>query len=223
MSSRMSIRKLLSTAMLSRQFPKRKPNGYAHKKKFPQIFFTIRILHPIFQTKPSSNMTFSQANAQTQWYQDTEMLNDEELFASLEDWETDDVDIMEVDEQIGSDLLGDDLFGAPCVSPTGPLEEMVLMNEESDDRFFSTILATEENSSAPQYNSSLALDERYAMTLRKLQESMKRSQETRKFLKIKTKRTEKYARTKSVSGVLSSIESSSRQVQSYLKTLQRPM
>ena len=40
-------------------------------------------------------MTFSQANAQTQWYQDTEMLNDEELFASPEDWETDDVDIME--------------------------------------------------------------------------------------------------------------------------------
>ena len=93
---------------------------------------------------------------------------------------------------------------------------------EDDDRFFAPVLDAEEPS-VSQATSSLPFEERYRLTLQKLQESMKRSQETRKSLKMKTNKTEKYARTKSVSGVLSSIEKSTDQLQSYLKAIQRPM
>jgi hypothetical protein len=165
----------------------------------------------------------------TEWDHDNEMLNDEELSATsheeaskvLEQWQADqdqDLDIMEVDEQIGSNLLGDDLFDSSCASPAGPLEELDYMNvEEDDDRFFTPLLEDETQRTI----SSLPFEERYAVTLKKLQESMKRSQETRKSLTMKTPKTEKYSRTKSVSGVLSSIEVSSHQLQGYLKNLQQ--
>ena len=161
------------------------------------------------------------------------MLNDEELSATsneeaskvLEQWQADqdqDLEIMEVDEQIGSNgLLSEDIFGAPCVSPTGPLEELVLMNVDDDDERFFTPLLDPDEAAATKATSSLPFDERYQATLKKLQESMKRSQETRKSLTMKTKKTEEYDRVKSVRGVLSSIEMSSTQVQSYLKTIQR--
>lgn len=166
----------------------------------------------------------------TEWDHDTDMMNDEELSATsneeaskvLEQWQADqdeDLEIMEVDEQIGSNLLGDDIFGATCASPTGPLEELVLMNIEDDDDRFLAPLLDEIMSSGPPI--ALPFEARYQDTLKKLQESMRRSQETRKSLTMKTTKTEKYDRTSSVSGVLSSIEVSSRQLQGYLKNIQR--
>jgi hypothetical protein len=162
----------------------------------------------------------------SEWDHDTEMLNEEELSASsheeaskvLEQWQTDqdqDLDIMEVDEQIGSNLLGDELFGAPCMSPTGPLEEL---NMVTTDRVFAPI--GEDCKSLPISNVSY-VDERYKATLSKLQESMRRSQDSRKALSLKTHKTVKYGRRKSVSGVLMSIEKSSRQVNQYLRAIQR--
>ena len=136
------------------------------------------------------------------------MLNDEDFFAAIGDF-----DIMEVDQQIGSNLLADDIFG-DGVSPIGPLDNLALTDTEDD------ISEAEESISSQETTSSQLFDERYVLTLQKLQESMKRSEKTRKYLKVKTKRTAKYARRKRVRGVLSSIENSSRQVQSYLKTLQ---
>ncbi len=168
----------------------------------------------------------------TEWDHDTDMLNDEELLATsneeaskvLEQWQADqdeDLEIMEVDEQIGSNLLGDDIFGVPCASPTGPLEELVLMKfEDDDDRFFAPLL-DDVTSSSCSGSGSLPFDARYQATLKKLEESMRRSQETRRSLTMKTSRTEKYERTNCVSGVLSSIEVSSRQLQIYLSVIQR--
>lgn len=163
----------------------------------------------------------------SEWDHDTEMLNDEELSATsheeaskvLEQWQSDqdqDLDIMEVDEQIGSNLL-DDIFDAHCVSPTGPLEELVYMNADDDDRFLAPLL--DEADESP-IDASLPFEERYQETLQKLQESMKRSQETRQSLRMKTFKTETYTRTSSVSGVLSSIETSSQQLQKCLHALQ---
>jgi hypothetical protein len=164
----------------------------------------------------------------SEWDQVTDRMNDEELSATsneeaskvLEQWQADqdeELEIMEVDEVLGSNLLGDDIFGAPCASPTGPLEELVLMNiEEDDERFFAPIL--DEMAAAPSY---LPFEARYEATLMKLQESMLRSQETRKSLTMKTTKTEKYERSSCVCGVISSIELSSRQLQSYLKNTQR--
>lgn len=156
------------------------------------------------------------------------MMNDEELSATsneeaskvLEQWQADqdeDLEIMEVDEVLGSNLLGEEVFGIHCPSPTGPLEELVLMTiEEDDERLLAPIL--EEMAAAP---TSMPFEVRYEATLKKLEESMRRSQETRKSLTMKTTKTEKYERTNSVCGVISSIESSSRQLQGYLKNIQR--
>lgn len=156
------------------------------------------------------------------------MMSDEELSASsneeaskvLEQWQADqdeELKIMEVEEGLGSNFLGDDIFGVSCASPTGPLEELVLMNiEDDDERFFAPIF--DEIGVAPSY---LPFEARYEATLKKLQESMLRSQETRKSLTMRTTRTEMYERTNSVCGVISSIELSSRQLQSYLKNIQR--
>ena len=165
----------------------------------------------------------------TEWDQTNDMMNDEEVSASsheeaskvFEQWQTDDqehdLDIMEVDEQIGSDLLGDEIFVDPCLSPTGPLEEIVLMNVEDEDvdRFSLSLLTDDDNAT-----SALPFEERYKATLKKLSDSMKRSQQTRQSLKMRTTKTEKYSRKSSVTGVLSSIEKSSQQLQTYLKNIQ---
>lgn len=182
--------------------------------------------------KPSTLPAQTDLSLPAEW--DHEM-NDEELSATsreeackvFEQWQSDheqedqDLDIMEVDEQIGSNLLGEDIFGSPCLSPTGPLEELVYMNiEEEDERFFAALDLSDDLRSSDT-STSHPFDERYQESLKKLQESMKRSQETRKSLTMKTPKTEEYPRTKSVCGVLSSIEMSSHQLQNYLQTLQR--
>jgi hypothetical protein len=169
----------------------------------------------------------------SEWDHDTEVLNEEELSASsheeackvLEQWQTDqdpdqDLDIMEVDEQIGSNLLGDEIFGPPCMSPTGPLEELnMVTNDQYASRLFAPI-GEEDCKSLPSSSNSY-VDDRYKATLSKLQEFMRRSQDSRKALSLKTHKTAKYGRRKSVSGVLMSIEKSSLQVNQYLRAIQR--
>jgi len=53
--------------------------------------------------------------------------------------------ILQVDEQIGSHLLEDDIFHDPCVSPSGPLKELVYVNLEieNDTDFLSFSFSTE--------------------------------------------------------------------------------
>jgi hypothetical protein len=167
------------------------------------------------------------------WDQDIVMISDEELTATSHEeankvfnqWQTDDqdqdMDIMEVDEQIGSNLLGEDIFIDPCDSPTGPLDEMVYMSlgEQDIDRFSLSLFIDEEDDDALNGKSisSLPFDERYKATLQKLAESMQRSQETRKSLQMQTPKTAGYSRRKSVSGVLQSIEKSSKELKFYLQ------
>lgn len=175
-------------------------------------------------TYSEMNQLASTTSANDEW--DTSMLVEEEpsntnLEGSdkiFDQWKSEacsveeELDIMEVDEQIGSNLLGEDIFPDPCMSPTGPLEEIVLMNlEEQDlDRFSLSFL---------EDNDTLPFEERYKATLSKLAESMRRSQETRKSLQMTTSHTKDYSRNSSVSGVISSIEKSSQQLQGYLKSI----
>jgi hypothetical protein len=175
------------------------------------------------------NVVFTDFTLSTEWDQDQVMISDEEFSATsheeaskvFEHWQTDvqhqDLDIMEVDEQLGNNLLGDDLFQDPCASPTGPLEELVFMSlgEEDVDRFSLSFLDD------AQDKTNLPFEERYKATLSKLAESMRRSQQTRKSLSMKTTKTAKYPRKNSVSGVLSSIEKSSMELQSYLKSARK--
>jgi hypothetical protein len=179
----------------------------------------------------SISASHTELTAPMEWDHDVEMeelsaTSNEEASKVLEQWQTDDdedenLKLMEVDAQIGSNLLGDDMFGEIlCVSPTGPLEELALVAvDEEVDRLFLPLTEPPDKTTttAPAFEeaciSSLPFEERYQATLKKLQESMNRSQETRKSLTMKTCKTEKYTRIQSVSQVLSSILSSSRQLQ----------
>lgn len=147
-------------------------------------------------------------------------VSNEEASKVFSQWQTanlDDLDIMEVDQQIN--LLEDDLFHDPCMSPTGPLEELVSMQlDESDAPFLDFFEENKQTTDGTDNTSSLPFEERYKATLSKLQESMKRSQETRMSLKMKTSKTENYE-TRNLSGVLSSIEQSTEQLQDYLQSL----
>jgi hypothetical protein len=183
-----------------------------------------------------------------EWQSDHESIAENESTDLPEDLAS----IMEVDEQIGSNLLDDEVFGggggviggACCLSPTGPVEELMyfstsnfLISKEDDERFLAPLLDAPNDNNMVMFmnddcdsssydpvlttNPTFVNDERYQEVLKKLAESMKRSQETRKSLTMKTSKTEKYGRSKSVTGVLSSIENSSRQLQTYLQTVQR--
>jgi hypothetical protein len=189
-----------------------------------------------------SNTSFAEPSHSCEWDHDTEMLQDEELSGAtssneeaikvLELWKVDqdqDLEMMEIDEQIDANLLEDDIFGPSCVSSTDPLEDLVLVNilDEDDDHFFAPFSDSADDTTPPSCTStsSFPLEERHQMILKKLQESMKRSQETRKSLStMKTYKMEQYPRIKSVNGVLSSIEMSSHQLQDYyIKSIQRQM
>ena len=182
----------------------------------------------------------------TVWDEDTTVMMSDEEFSSVasydeanivfEQWQNtdfDDLDIMDVDEQIGSNLLfnDDEIFVAdPCVSPTGPLEELTMLkfDEEDLDKFSLAFLDFSDESPTTTNDDDMsgtttdfAFEERYKTTLSKLSESMKRSQETRKSLQMRTPKTTNYQRSNSVTGVISSIEMSSQQLQVYLKSIRQ--
>jgi hypothetical protein len=143
---------------------------------------------------------------------------DEELPSStkevckvLEEWTSDDesvdMDIMEVDEEIGSNFLCDDLFGGvTCSSPVSPREE--LMSVDCFSQMFLTCPGDDDN------NSVSSADSRYNEAFFNLAESMRRSQETRMALTMKTTEgNDEYKRRNSLTAVLASIEASGKQLQ----------
>lgn len=125
----------------------------------------------------------------------------------------DSLDIMEVDEQIGSDLLSDEIFGGNCQG-TAPI---VYTSGDADNGFVGRPVSDdEEDDPAISKKKFSGFEERYKATLQKLSESMMKSQESRKSLTIKTPNTEEYSRSNRVSGVLSSSEESAMQLQELL-------
>ncbi|KAL7555368.1 hypothetical protein ACA910_022355 [Epithemia clementina (nom. ined.)] len=147
----------------------------------------------------------------------------EESSKVFEQWQTEDQeqtwDFMDVDEKLGSDLLGDDFCFESCASPTTPLEELNYMTFDDDDldRFSLSFLS---NQADNKMTTSLPFSERYKATLQKLAESMERSRKTRKSLVMRTEHTEHYDRSPYISGVVKSIETSSHQLQTYLKQVE---
>mmetsp|Transcript_5244 Transcript_5244/g.11688 ORF Transcript_5244/g.11688 Transcript_5244/m.11688 type:complete len:185 (+) Transcript_5244:96-650(+) len=143
----------------------------------------------------------------------------EEVCTVLKEWTSDeesvDVDIMEVDEQIGSNFLCDDLFGPTCPSPVSPQEELVSITVDAkEDKFLTPPLTPEYPSSCSLSLSDVRETEQYREAFKKLVESMRRSQETRVSLTMKSpKAGDTYERRKSVSAVLNSIEQSRKNLQ----------
>jgi hypothetical protein len=129
-----------------------------------------------------------------------------------------DVDILEIDRQIGSRLLDAEVFGgAPCESPIGPIEELLRVVEfdKEDQRLFLSPFFDDDShmTTDDEDNSSLPFEERYKATLKKLALTMKKSQETRKSLTMKTAKTEAYDRLTNIEKILSSVAKSANQVQ----------
>jgi len=182
--------------------------------------------------------------------------------AEHDDTADDIASLMEVDEQIGENLLGDEVFGGPCGGlegeylhlvcsfSAGSIEDStfsatmsslsalnVVGDMSEEDRRFLAPLLEDTSTSLMDYDAGFVLtgeeipnlpspapiidQARYQEIMKKLEASMKRSQETRKSLIMKTCKTEEYNRTSSVTGVLSSIESSTKQLQEYLQNVQQ--
>jgi hypothetical protein len=166
-----------------------------------------------------------------EWDNDQEMMDEEHSAVSSEEaskvfeqWQTDDqdqdMDIMDVDEQLGSTLLGDELFPDPCASPTGPLEELTYLtfDNEEVDKFSLSLLNCTADENRDESTTGSNFEERYKESFQKLAASMRRSRETRKSLVMKTSKTEEYRRAKSVNGVIKKIQKSTEQLQVYLST-----
>ena len=156
---------------------------------------------------------------------------------------TDLASLMEVDEQIGENLLGDEVFGGVpgeilhlgCSLPM--IEESTYnsfagldVDLSEEDRRFLAPLLEDTSTTMMDYDAGYVVtdapspimnQERYQEIIKKLEASMKRSQESRKSLYMKTSKMKEYQRKGSVTGVLSSIESSSRQLQTFLKAVQQ--
>eukprot|EP00527_Entomoneis_sp_CCMP2396_P007429 CAMPEP_0198153304 /NCGR_PEP_ID=MMETSP1443-20131203/63538_1 /TAXON_ID=186043 /ORGANISM="Entomoneis sp., Strain CCMP2396" /LENGTH=183 /DNA_ID=CAMNT_0043819591 /DNA_START=52 /DNA_END=603 /DNA_ORIENTATION=+ len=149
----------------------------------------------------------------------------EEASKVFEQWQTEDdgeMDMMDLDDRIDSNLSGDEIaFIDFCPSPTTPMDELNYMHfGDRDMEKYSLNLVditSDDEEEDSDKTSSLSFQQRYEATLQKLADSMKRSQETRKSLVMRTKQTEHYARSPVVSGVVESIETSSRQLRTYLK------
>ena len=138
-------------------------------------------------------------------------------------------DILEVDRQIGSSLLDSQWFGgASCESPIGPIEELLRVVEfdREDQRLFLSpffddhSFSGDESMSTDDDSSSLPFEERYKATLKKLAMTMKKSQETRKSLTMKTSKTEAYDRLTNIEKILSSVAKSAEEVQTIVTAVQ---
>jgi hypothetical protein len=134
-----------------------------------------------------------------------------EVCKVLEEWTSDDesidMDIMEVDEQIGSNFLCDDLFGDVTCSSNSQHHDTLPPN---DTTFNTEIFLS--NDILPKL-----VDTRYSEAFLKLQESMRRSQETRMALTMKTHQAnDAYSRRENIAAVLASIQESGRKLQDCL-------
>lgn len=134
--------------------------------------------------------------------------------------------LLEDDEDMMMLDVGFDPEETPPTPPTGRLflEEAladtlaaaVHQGDDDDDSYFATHSDMSSGSPSAGLTSFLPLEQRYQASLDKLAASMKKSQETRKSLRMQTAETAEYTRWGSVSGTLSSIEKSTQQLQTYL-------
>jgi len=154
---------------------------------------------------------------------------------TLSDEDEDDLIMFDIDNVVHGGFGQDhnDYEDAPPTPPAGrllleeALEETLAAavsvddHEDDEDSFFTTQSGGSGNDHYRMDNSSctsfLPIEQRYQASLEKLTQSMKKSQETRKSLRMKTSETAEYERWNSVTGTLSSIEKSTQQLQQYLK------
>ena len=101
------------------------------------------------------------------------------------------------------------------------VESYQTIEDQMRDDFMDPLVTTDEEGHDHQSTSieGLPLEERYKVSLEKLEASMRRSQETRNCLTMKTSATESYERSGSVHEIMSSIATSSNKVRKLVATM----
>eukprot|EP00542_Grammatophora_oceanica_P011621 CAMPEP_0194044150 /NCGR_PEP_ID=MMETSP0009_2-20130614/15660_1 /TAXON_ID=210454 /ORGANISM="Grammatophora oceanica, Strain CCMP 410" /LENGTH=172 /DNA_ID=CAMNT_0038688583 /DNA_START=87 /DNA_END=605 /DNA_ORIENTATION=- len=130
-----------------------------------------------------------------------------------DEWTSDDDmsahnDIMEVDEQIGSNFLSDDIFGH-CASPVSAQEEFTLSLEGLQDKSFLAPPLTLDSNEPRRFPSN-----QHKAAYQKLAAMMAKSQETRRALKMNTNSSRP-----SIGHVVTKIEASSQQLRTHFGAL----
>lgn len=141
-------------------------------------------------------------------------------------WDEDDmhdeVDTIEAEDSIAEDF--DDAINPPCVFFTDPFNEiegidsdteMDLCNHNDEFLFGRSFLAADDTHEVSE--SSWSFDTRFEETKRNLQDSMRRSQETRRQLSLQAlKVIDAQSRRGSFGAAIKSVEESAIQLQAYL-------
>ena len=196
----------------------------------------------VFPTEwePSNNDQFLFGEAPGDSYNITTSSPEEETtnnMVELGQWSTDNVMMSNHDDYFDDDQDMHDPTNAFHSQPLETLFNNALYLENDNDYrnieheqggFLDPLLNVDTtdpdfDDSASTASIGLPLEERYKATLEKLQASMKRSQETRNCLTMKTSTTESYERLGSVKEIMTSIATSSGQVQKYVTSIQRPI
>ena len=101
------------------------------------------------------------------------------------------------------------------------VESYQTIEDQMRDDFMDPLVTTDEQGHDHQSTSieGLPLEERYKVSLEKLEAPMRRSQETRNCLTMKTSATESYERSGSVHEIMSSIATSSNKVRKLVATM----
>lgn len=201
---------------------------------------SLLVIHSSFSISIfTMNASSTPIDFDLRWLQEAdqlmEMQDEDALSASshseatkiLEQWKTEDEevldDIMDVDLQTASGFLNNEEIFDPvnsCSSPVGPIEELILVGLEDVTEKIFLPAADDTSWSSDSSNSPPVFGDQYKASLQNLSESMKRSQETRMSLTLKTPKTAKYERSMSVSGVVSNTEESSSRLRAYLVNIQ---
>lgn len=138
-----------------------------------------------------------------------EWTTDEESISDTDDF---DMEISEVDEEIGSNFLCDEIFGH-CASPVTPQSEFSMSMDHVDD--FKFLIPPLIDDLPSHQEQSPFVDASFREAYMKLAESMRRTQESRACLNLKTeKATAEYERRPSIDNIISSIEQSTEQLRS---------
>jgi len=107
-------------------------------------------------------------------------------------------------------------------APTLSSCSVMMMNSGGKMPYPANLNSSSSSNSTVRLPCAEGMDDLFKNTLHKLTESMKRSAESRRSLKIKTEHTQEYERSLCVHQILQSVENSSRQVDTCLQIYRHP-
>jgi hypothetical protein len=176
----------------------------------------------------SSTTSLAQSAFGSEWDAESEMVEEDELAIDVfEQWQYSDMDsgVYGTSRPNNVAVMDEEHGNSADISPTGLSEElypMMDLNLLGYDGFLMPNHYVDNGSVLEDAINSLPFENRFEPTSQKLAEFMRRSQESRKSLKMEIRETSKYARNESLSGVLDLVEKSTHELQACLETVDTP-